>query len=90
MGTRPRAPRRETSLAALRTTTQVVDIMRSGAILQEAARRVCPAAKTAKILIQRDEATAARAPRGDGPSAVSSRPAAVRPSRARPIAVDSV
>jgi len=36
----------------------VVDIMRSGAILQEAARRVCPAAKTAKILIQRDEATA--------------------------------
>ena len=36
----------------------LVDIMRSGAILQEAVRRVVPGAKTAKILIQRDEATA--------------------------------
>lgn len=35
-----------------------VDIMRSGAILQEALRRVVPSSKTAKILIQRDEATA--------------------------------
>ena len=32
--------------------------MRSGAILQEAVRRVVPGAKTAKILIQRDEETA--------------------------------
>ena len=36
----------------------LVDIMRSGAILQEAVRRVVPGAKTAKILIQRDEETA--------------------------------
>jgi len=36
----------------------LVDIMRSGAILQEAVRRVVPDAKTAKILIQRDEETA--------------------------------
>eukprot|EP00629_Pelagomonadales_sp_RCC1024_P008839 CAMPEP_0119260526 /NCGR_PEP_ID=MMETSP1329-20130426/868_1 /TAXON_ID=114041 /ORGANISM="Genus nov. species nov., Strain RCC1024" /LENGTH=226 /DNA_ID=CAMNT_0007259949 /DNA_START=131 /DNA_END=808 /DNA_ORIENTATION=+ len=36
----------------------LVDIMRSGAILQEAVRKVVPAAKTAKILIQRDEETA--------------------------------
>ena len=39
-------------------TICLVDIMRSGAILQEAVRRVVPGAKTAKILIQRDEATA--------------------------------
>jgi len=36
----------------------VVDVMRSGAILMEAVRRLAPAAKTAKILIQRDETTA--------------------------------
>ena len=36
----------------------LVDIMRSGAILQEAVRKVAPDAKTAKILIQRDEKTA--------------------------------
>ena len=36
----------------------VVDVMRSGAILMEAVRRLAPSAKTAKILIQRDEATA--------------------------------
>ena len=36
----------------------VVDIVRSGGILQEAVRRVCPGAGTAKILVQRDEETA--------------------------------
>ncbi|KAJ1457297.1 uracil phosphoribosyltransferase-domain-containing protein [Pelagophyceae sp. CCMP2097] len=36
----------------------IVDIMRSGGILLEAVRRLAPTAKTAKILIQRDEATA--------------------------------
>ncbi|KAJ8612141.1 hypothetical protein CTAYLR_002453 [Chrysophaeum taylorii] len=36
----------------------VVDIMRSGAILMEAVRKLAPDIKTAKILIQRDEATA--------------------------------
>ena len=36
----------------------VVDIVRSGGILQEAVRRACPGAGTAKILVQRDEATA--------------------------------
>ena len=36
----------------------IVDIVRSGGILQEAVRRVCPGAGTAKILVQRDEATA--------------------------------
>jgi len=36
----------------------IVDIMRSGAILMEAARRLAPSAKTAKILIQRNETTA--------------------------------
>ena len=36
----------------------IVDIMRSGGILQEAVRRACPGAGTAKILVQRDEATA--------------------------------
>jgi uracil phosphoribosyltransferase len=35
-----------------------VDIVRSGAILLEAVRTVCPDSKTAKILIQRDEETA--------------------------------
>lgn len=35
-----------------------VDIMRSGCILKEAVRRLCPDCKTAKILIQRDEKTA--------------------------------
>lgn len=34
-----------------------VDIMRSGCILLEAVRRVVPASRTAKILIQRDEET---------------------------------
>ena len=33
----------------------VVDIVRSGGILQEAVRRACPGAGTAKILVQRDE-----------------------------------
>ena len=36
----------------------IVDIVRSGGILQEAVRRVCPGAGTAKILVQRDEETA--------------------------------
>jgi len=36
----------------------LVDIVRSGGILLEAVRRILPDAKTAKILIQRDEATA--------------------------------
>jgi len=36
----------------------VVDIIRSGGILVEAVRRLCPDCKTAKILIQRDEKTA--------------------------------
>lgn len=36
----------------------LVDIMRSGAILKESVRRLAPEAKTAKILIQRDEETA--------------------------------
>ena len=35
-----------------------VDIVRSGGILLEAVRKVAPDSKTAKILIQRDEATA--------------------------------
>ena len=35
-----------------------VDIVRSGGILLEAVRRMAPDSKTAKILIQRDEATA--------------------------------
>merc|ERR1719336_1149869 len=35
-----------------------VDIVRSGGILLEAVRRICPELKTAKILIQRDEETA--------------------------------
>jgi uracil phosphoribosyltransferase len=35
-----------------------VDIVRSGGILLEAVRKVCPDSKTAKILIQRDEETA--------------------------------
>lgn len=35
-----------------------VDIVRSGAILQEAVRKLAPDTKTAKILIQRDEETA--------------------------------
>lgn len=35
-----------------------VDIVRSGGILLEAVRKVCPDLKTAKILIQRDEETA--------------------------------
>lgn len=35
-----------------------VDIVRSGGILLEAVRQVCPDSKTAKILIQRDEETA--------------------------------
>ena len=35
-----------------------VDIVRSGGILLEAVRRIAPDSKTAKILIQRDEATA--------------------------------
>ena len=36
----------------------IVDIVRSGGILQEAVRRVCPGAGTAKVLVQRDEETA--------------------------------
>lgn len=36
----------------------VVDIMRSGAVVMEAVRALAPDAKTAKILIQRDEETA--------------------------------
>jgi len=35
----------------------LVDIMRSGGILLEAVRQLCPDSKTAKILIQRDEET---------------------------------
>ena len=35
-----------------------VDIVRSGGILLEAVRKVAPDSKTAKVLIQRDEATA--------------------------------
>uniref|UniRef100_A0A7S1MCD4 uracil phosphoribosyltransferase n=1 Tax=Alexandrium catenella TaxID=2925 RepID=A0A7S1MCD4_ALECA len=35
-----------------------VDIIRSGGILLEAVRKLCPDCKTAKILIQRDEETA--------------------------------
>ena len=40
-------------------TVCAVDIVRSGGILLEAVRRIAPDLKTAKILIQRDEATAA-------------------------------
>mmetsp|Transcript_632 Transcript_632/g.879 ORF Transcript_632/g.879 Transcript_632/m.879 type:complete len:232 (-) Transcript_632:337-1032(-) len=39
-------------------TLCAVDIIRSGGILLEAVRRVCPHLKTAKVLIQRDEETA--------------------------------
>lgn len=35
-----------------------VDIIRSGGILLEAVRKLCPSMKTAKVLIQRDEQTA--------------------------------
>jgi len=37
-----------------------VDIIRSGCILLEAFRKICPDAKTAKILIQRNESSAER------------------------------
>ncbi|KAJ8602963.1 hypothetical protein CTAYLR_001567 [Chrysophaeum taylorii] len=40
----------------------VVDIMRSGAILMEAVRKLAPDIKTAKIQIHRDEATALQWP----------------------------
>jgi len=39
-------------------TLCAVDIVRSGGILLEAVRRLCPELKTAKVLIQRDEQTA--------------------------------
>ena len=42
----------------LAVTGMEFDIVRSGGILQEAVRRVCPGAGTAKILVQRDEETA--------------------------------
>mmetsp|Transcript_25343 Transcript_25343/g.72299 ORF Transcript_25343/g.72299 Transcript_25343/m.72299 type:complete len:233 (-) Transcript_25343:210-908(-) len=44
--------------APLGSSLCAVDIIRSGGILLEAVRKVCPDLKTAKVLIQRDEKTA--------------------------------